>query len=102
MGGRFEGVDHKDGIATAHLRLGSHREDLTVDERSPAGKAVGEALDHIHEGDQFSMKIGNDATKHEVVEIVDKNTGSDLKIHSQGEVEKVVPQAPQLNKEIRR
>ena len=48
------------------------------------------------------MKIGNDATKHEVVEIVDKNTGSDLKIHSQGEVEKVVPQAPQLNKEIRR
>jgi hypothetical protein len=102
LGGRFEGVDHKDGIATAHLRLGSHREDLTVDERSPAGKAVGEALDHIHEGDQFSMKIGNDATKHEVVEIVDKNTGSDLKIHSQGEVEKVVPQAPQLNKEIRR
>jgi hypothetical protein len=74
-GGMVESIEHKDGVATMHFKAGGHEQVLAVDEKSPSGKALAEALDHIAPGDQMTMKIGHDDKRNETIEIADKTSG---------------------------
>jgi hypothetical protein len=73
--GILERVEHKDGVAVVHFKAGAHEQVLAVDEKSPSGKAVAEALDHIKPGEEMTMKIGHDQRRNDTIEIADKTSG---------------------------
>ena len=92
-GGKLESIEHAGDKATVHYKAGSHEQVLRVDEKSPDGKAVAEALDHIKPGDQMSIKIGRDENRKESIEINDKTSGFNAIVHDgKAEENKQIPQ----------
>jgi hypothetical protein len=85
-GGKLESIDHDGGKATVHFKAGSHEQVLSVNEKSPDGKALSEALDHIKPGDKMSLKIGHDVNQKESIEVADKTSGFHAIVHD-GKVE---------------
>ena len=92
-GGKLESIEHAGDKATVHYKAGSHEQVLRIDEKSPDGKALAEALDHIKAGDQMSIKIGRDENRKESIEINDKTSGFNAIVHDgKAEENKQIPQ----------
>jgi hypothetical protein len=86
-----DSVEHKDGAATVHYKLGSHPEVIKVDEQSP----LAEAVDHLKPGDKFDMKINREADKHEALVLEDKRDHFQTVLRDTGVVEKgIAPSTP--------
>ena len=89
--GVVDSVEHKDGAATVHYKLGSHPEVIKVDEQSP----LAEAVDHLKPGDKFDMKINREADKHEALVLEDKRDHFQTVLRDTGVVEKgIAPSTP--------
>ena len=85
--GTVEGVKHAGDAVEIDYAVHGHHFDVKIDDKDPAGRALGHAAEDLKTGDSFKLAIGHDRDGKAVAQLEDHTTGHSVTVDRSGHVD---------------